>query len=137
MYTGRSNGGRHVSTYVKKNAGNAVVTVIRSYGCGEMVLINRYARVELNYGTAWSSRACRGNARGKGVVAQQAIYEQKTAELALSADCFDPASCCDQREQEMIAAIKQCLRPECAPSSLYERLRRCIDGVDGEDCGCE
>ncbi|WP_156812269.1 hypothetical protein [Alloscardovia criceti] len=98
-----------MSTYVRRNQ---VVSVMRDYGCGTSVMVNRYTRVDLND----SARCC-----DKGSTA----YNETV--VALGGDCFDPMTCCDQQERDMIAAIRDCLRPKSAPESLYSRLKDCID----------
>ena len=47
-------------------------------------------------------------------------------------DCFDPASCCSEREQAMIAALRAYLRPDEAPECLRARVRACLDHCCGE-----
>lgn len=47
-------------------------------------------------------------------------------------DCFDPASCCSEREQAMIAALRAYLRPNEAPECLKARVRACLDHCCGE-----
>ncbi|KFI97780.1 hypothetical protein [Bifidobacterium stellenboschense] len=42
-------------------------------------------------------------------------------------ECFDPATCCSEREQAMIAALRAYLRPESAPECLKARLKACLD----------
>lgn len=50
-------------------------------------------------------------------------------------DCFDPRSCCDARERELIEALRSYLRPEAAPECLLRRLRETIDHCcDEEEC---
>lgn len=46
-------------------------------------------------------------------------------------ECFDPRTCCDERERLMIEAMRAYLRPQQAPECLYERLRVTLD----ECCG--
>ena len=47
-------------------------------------------------------------------------------------DCFDPASCCSEREQAMIAALRAYLRPNEAPECLKARVRAYLDHCCGE-----
>lgn len=49
-------------------------------------------------------------------------------------DCFDPASCCDEQEQALIAALRAYLRPVQAPESLRQRLRATLDHCCEEEC---
>ncbi|WP_314686597.1 hypothetical protein [uncultured Bifidobacterium sp.] len=42
-------------------------------------------------------------------------------------DCFDPRSCCDARERELIEVLRSYLRPDVAPECLLRRLRETID----------
>lgn len=42
-------------------------------------------------------------------------------------ECFDPESCCDERERALIAALRAYLRPEQAPECLVRRLRATLD----------
>ena len=53
------------------------------------------------------------------------------AEDAQDQECFDPRTCCDERERLMIEAMRAYLRPQQAPECLYERLRVTRD----ECCG--
>ena len=43
------------------------------------------------------------------------------AEDAQDQECFDPRTCCDERERLMIEAMRAYLRPQQAPECLYER----------------
>lgn len=47
-------------------------------------------------------------------------------------DCFDPETCCDERERAMIAMLRAYLRPAQAPECLLQRLRDTLD-----HCCCE
>lgn len=42
-------------------------------------------------------------------------------------ECFDPESCCDEREKAWIAVLRAYLRPEQAPECLKQRLRATLD----------
>jgi hypothetical protein len=44
-----------------------------------------------------------------------------------SGDCFDPETCCDERERALIAAMRAYLRPKHAPQSLIDRLEATLD----------
>lgn len=55
------------------------------------------------------------------------------AEVHIVGDCFDPSTCCDAREQAMIAALRAYLRPETAPECLMARLRATLDQCCGDD----
>ena len=50
----------------------------------------------------------------------------------MAGDCFDPETCCDERERALIAALRAYLRPEQAPECLLNRLRATLD-----HCCCE
>lgn len=49
-----------------------------------------------------------------------------------SGECFDPSTCCSEREQAMIAALRAYLRPQSAPECLKVRLKACLDHCCGE-----
>ncbi len=42
-------------------------------------------------------------------------------------ECFDPETCCDERERALIAAMRAYLRPSHAPQSLIDRLESTLD----------
>ncbi|WP_152209964.1 hypothetical protein [Bifidobacterium cebidarum] len=48
-------------------------------------------------------------------------------------DCFDPSTCCDAREQALIAALRAYLRPDVAPECLMAKLKATLDHCCGED----
>lgn len=48
--------------------------------------------------------------------------------------CFDPDSCCDEREKAMINVLRAYLRPQEAPECLLTRLRATLDRCCGEYC---
>ncbi|NMM92981.1 hypothetical protein [Bifidobacterium oedipodis] len=41
--------------------------------------------------------------------------------------CFDPSTCCDAREQAIIAALRAYLRPDQAPECLMAKLKATLD----------
>ena len=47
--------------------------------------------------------------------------------VVASGDCFDPETCCDERERALIAAMRAYLRPKHAPQSLIDRLEATLD----------
>ena len=47
--------------------------------------------------------------------------------VAGAGERFDPSTCCSRREQAMIAALREYLRPQEAPECLRERIRVCLD----------
>jgi hypothetical protein len=47
--------------------------------------------------------------------------------VAGDAECFDPETCCDERERALIAAMRAYLRPSHAPQSLIDRLEATLD----------
>lgn len=47
-------------------------------------------------------------------------------------DCFDPERCCDEYEREVIALMRNYLRPDQAPECLRRRLREMLDRCCGE-----
>ncbi|WP_418969832.1 hypothetical protein [Alloscardovia omnicolens] len=102
-----------MSTYVRRNQ---VITVRRNFNCGSSVMVNRYTRIDLNE-------------RPSAIVSTCSLVSEMRSGLmpGMNGECFDPDTCCDARERDMIAAIKECLRPVQAPASLYERLHECID----------
>ncbi|NEG90111.1 hypothetical protein [Bifidobacterium aerophilum] len=52
-----------------------------------------------------------------------------------SGDCFDPDTCCDEREKALIMAMRAYLRPDVAPECLMRRLRETLDHCccDGDE----
>lgn len=48
-------------------------------------------------------------------------------------DCFDPDTCCDERERALIMAMRAYLRPDVAPECLIRRLRETLDHC----CHCD
>ncbi len=48
-------------------------------------------------------------------------------------DCFDPRSCCDARERELIEMLRSYLRPDVAPECLLRRLRETLDHCCDEE----
>ncbi|OZG67414.1 hypothetical protein [Bifidobacterium eulemuris] len=61
---------------------------------------------------------------GAGVASRTVI---KATRVDGAGDCFDPSTCCDEREQALIAALRSYLRPEQAPECLMARLRDVLD----------
>lgn len=53
--------------------------------------------------------------------------------ITAEGDCFDPSSCCDEREQALIATLRAYLRPDVAPECLMARLKATLDHCCGED----
>lgn len=43
---------------------------------------------------------------------------QTDVHIVTEGDCFDPRTCCDEREQALIAALRAYLRPDVAPECL-------------------
>lgn len=43
---------------------------------------------------------------------------QADVHIVTEGDCFDPRTCCDEREQALIAALRAYLRPDVAPECL-------------------
>ncbi|MCH9274765.1 hypothetical protein JS533_000450 [Bifidobacterium amazonense] len=41
--------------------------------------------------------------------------------------CFDPNTCCDERERAIIMSLRAYLRPDVAPECLMRRLRETLD----------
>ena len=60
-----------------------------------------------------------------GVVTQ---VTHASVHVVASGDCFDPETCCDERERALIAAMRAYLRPKHAPQSLIDRLEATING---------
>ena len=46
---------------------------------------------------------------------------QADVHIVTEGDCFDPRTCCDEREQALIAALRAYLRPDVAPECLIAR----------------
>ena len=63
-------------------------------------------------------------AGGNGVVTQ---VTHTSVHVVASGDCFDPETCCDERERALIAALRAYLRPKHAPQSLIDRLEATLD----------
>lgn len=61
---------------------------------------------------------------GNGVVTQMT---HTSVHVVASGDCFDPETCCDERERALIAALRAYLRPQHAPQSLIDRLEATLD----------
>ena len=59
-----------------------------------------------------------------GVVTQ---VTHASVHVVASGDCFDPETCCDERERALIAAMRAYLRPKHAPQSLIDRLEATLD----------
>ena len=53
--------------------------------------------------------------------------------IVAEGDCFDPSTCCDAREQALIAAMRAYLRPDVAPECHMARLKATLDHCCGED----
>lgn len=49
---------------------------------------------------------------------------------AQSGDCFDPETCCDERERLLIEELRRYLRPQSAPACLIDRLHHMFDQMD-------
>lgn len=47
-------------------------------------------------------------------------------------DCFDPETCCDEKERLLIQELRDYLRPQSAPACLIDRLRHMFDQLDDE-----
>ena len=60
------------------------------------------------------------------------VYGMDARDEAADGDCFDPSTCCSEREQAMIAALRAYLRPEVAPECLKTRIKACLDHCCGE-----
>ena len=58
---------------------------------------------------------------------------QTDVHIVTEGDCFDPRTCCDEREQALIAALRAYLRPDVAPECLMARLKATLDHCCGED----
>lgn len=58
----------------------------------------------------------------------RADFSGDCAELiARYGDCFDPETCCDEREKALIKMMRAYLRPQQAPECLLERLHATLD----------
>ncbi|MBT1164136.1 hypothetical protein JS534_05890 [Bifidobacterium felsineum] len=66
----------------------------------------------------------------QGGIAQDA---QEYGQYGRPEDCFDPSTCCDAREQALIAALRAYLRPDVAPECLMAKLKATLDHCCGED----
>lgn len=58
---------------------------------------------------------------------------QTDVHIVTEGDCFDPRTCCDEREQALIAALRAYLRPDVAPECLIAWLKATLDHCCGED----
>lgn len=65
-----------------------------------------------------------------GVVTQ---VTHTSVHVVASGDCFDPETCCDERERALIAAMRAYLRPKHAPQSLIDRLEATLDHCCDEE----
>ena len=61
------------------------------------------------------------------------LRRQADVHIVTEGDCFDPRTCCDEREQALIAALRAYLRPDVAPECLIARLKATLDHCCGED----
>ncbi|MBW3091957.1 hypothetical protein KIH79_03105 [Bifidobacterium sp. 82T10] len=52
---------------------------------------------------------------------------EPTASPASGDACFDPNTCCDERERAIIMSLRAYLRPDVAPECLMRRLRETLD----------
>ena len=71
-----------------------------------------------------------------GMVSQTEVHitaVQADVHIVTEGDCFDPRTCCDEREQALIAALRAYLRPDVAPECLIARLKATLDHCCGED----
>lgn len=59
-------------------------------------------------------------------------YDADARDGVADGDCFDPTTCCSEREQAMIAALRAYLRPNEAPECLKTRIKECLDHCCGE-----
>lgn len=76
-----------------------------------------------------SITSARTTATGDGVVTQ---VTHASVHVVAPGDCFDPETCCDEREQALIAALRAYLRPQHAPQSLIDRLEATLDNCCDE-----
>lgn len=65
--------------------------------------------------------------------AADGTVSQTEVHIVTEGDCFDPRTCCDEREQALIAALRAYLRPDVAPECLMARLKATLDHCCGED----
>ena len=68
-----------------------------------------------------------------GMVSQTEVHITADVHIVTEGDCFDPRTCCDEREQALIAALRAYLRPDVAPECLIARLKATLDHCCGED----
>lgn len=59
-------------------------------------------------------------------------YDADACDGVADGDCFDPSTCCSEREQAMIAALRAYLRPDEAPECLKTRIKECLDHCCGQ-----
>ncbi|PST47345.1 hypothetical protein CPA40_00505 [Bifidobacterium callitrichos] len=59
-------------------------------------------------------------------------YDADAYDGVADGDCFDPSTCCSEREQAMIAALRAYLRPDEAPECLKTRIKECLDHCCGQ-----
>lgn len=87
-----------------------------------------------------TSRCCSGDQASGCSCSADAAREQSVAPRTnepcadqIAGECFDPATCCDAREQALIAALRAYLRPDVAPECLMAKLKATLDHCCGED----
>lgn len=87
-----------------------------------------------------TSQCCSGDQASGCSCSADATREQSVASQTnepcadqVAGECFDPATCCDAREQALIAALRAYLRPDVAPECLMAKLKATLDHCCGED----
>ncbi|KFI93392.1 hypothetical protein BISA_1479 [Bifidobacterium saguini DSM 23967] len=58
---------------------------------------------------------------------------QEYTQYEQEGECFDPSTCCDAREQALIAALRAYLRPDVAPECLMAKLKATLDHCCGDE----
>lgn len=62
-------------------------------------------------------------------------HAQRMGQMEAFTERFNAETCCDAQEQAMIAALKDFLRPQQAPSALLGRVMQCLDRICDEEDG--
>ncbi len=70
------------------------------------------------------------DSRGTVSITSASLHIHDETPMAPVDDCFDPETCCDERERLLIEELREYLRPQSAPACLIDRLRRMFDQLE-------
>lgn len=68
--------------------------------------------------------------RGTVSITSASLHIHDEGPMGAVDDCFDPETCCDERERLLIEELREYLRPQSAPACLIDRLRRMFDQLE-------